>query len=277
MFSVYLHSHAKPLQPFQNTFIHCDFSGSSFKYVRVCCKLRKRPRGHVSVFVSVSCNVYVVFHVGAVVSWSDCSIIELVPFISQPRWCVTQGLLRSADHFFKELGKLVFSAFLFSPHFWLVGVFFCSLLFVSSYLFIFITDSELFRCQSLCIVRYLHSRQHKLAHLPYKIRGCLCSLLTHTCHSSRVIVMTVRLAEGDAVLFMSLLLFASLRTTRRRGAASQTDKPEQLSLSRSVLFFFLGGVMPPLITVSLSPDWPKRSIANLPVPMSLSGNNINFG
>lgn len=124
MFSVYLHSHAKPLQPFQNTFIHCDFSGSSFKYVRVCCKLRKRPRGHVSVFVSVSCNVYVVFHVGAVVSWSDCSIIELVPFISQPRWCVTQGLLRSADHFFKELGKLVFSAFLFSPHFWLVGVFF---------------------------------------------------------------------------------------------------------------------------------------------------------
>lgn len=37
---------------------------------------------------------------------------------------MTRGLLRSADHFFKELGKLVFSAFLFSPHFWLVGVFF---------------------------------------------------------------------------------------------------------------------------------------------------------
>lgn len=151
MFSVYLHSHAKPLQPFQNTFIHCDFSGSSFKYVRVCCKLRKRPRGHVSVFVSVSCNVYVVFHVGAVVSWSDCSIIELVPFISQPRWCVTQGLLRSADHFFKELGKLVFSAFLFSPHFWLVGVFFV-LCYLSPVIYLFLLQILSFSAVSHCVL-----------------------------------------------------------------------------------------------------------------------------
>lgn len=151
MFSVYLHSHAKPLQPFQSTFIHCDFSGSSFKYVRVCCKLRKRPRGQVSVFVSVSCNVYVVFHVGAVVSWSDCSIIELVPFISQPRWCVTRGLLRSADHFFKELGKLVFSAFLFSPHFWLVGVFFV-LCCLSPVIYLFLLQILSFSAVSHCVL-----------------------------------------------------------------------------------------------------------------------------
>ena len=67
------------------------------------------------------------------------------------------------------------------------------------------------------------------------------------------------------------------REREREREAVQNWSPRAAVITRlscsPLLFFMLLH-----ITLSpLSPDWPRRSIANLPVPMSLSGNNINFG
>lgn len=65
-------------------------------------------------------------------------------------------------------------------------------------------------------------------------------------------------------------------------AGSDLDQARQLSLAKHpahlcCLLCWASLLCTPPAPSRPSPDWPRRSIANLPLPMSLSGNNINFG